>query len=285
MDRKAQKELAERFRAMHHGAGALLLPNAWDAISARLFAEAGFAAVATSSASLAWALGYRDGEVAPWGEVAAATARIARVAGVPVSADIEKGYGDTPAEVGLHVAAILRAGAVGVNLEDSLGDGLRGLDDAVARLGAAREVAAREGVPMVLNARSDLLLRQTGERKALLDALIERCRAYAAAGADCVYPFGLQQPDEIRAVVQAVGVPVNITARAGGPDAAALAGLGVRRISMAAAPALWAMAAILDLGKKLRAEGDFSLLEGGFPYPDAQALFAGNSQISASPRR
>src|ERR1700740_241778 len=141
MDPAQQVQQAEIFRAKHRGPPLLLLPNAWDAMSARIFVAAGFEAVATTSGGVAWALGYADGEQTPWAEVVAATARIVRAARVPVTADIEAGYGETPAEVGAHVAEIIETGVVGINLEDGLHGPIRSTEDAVARLCAARAAA------------------------------------------------------------------------------------------------------------------------------------------------
>ena len=143
-----QARQAEKFRNMHRGPGLLLLPNAWDAISARIFAAAGFPAIATTSGGVSWALGYADGEAAPWPEVVAATARIVRVVAVPVTADIEAGFGDTPEAVGKSISEIIQAGAVGVNLEDGTPRGtapIRTIADAARRIAAAREAARRRG--------------------------------------------------------------------------------------------------------------------------------------------
>jgi len=211
VDRAKQAESANLFLARHRGPPVLLLPNVWDAWSARLFVAAGFDALATTSGGVAWALGYPDGELAPWTEVVAATARIVRSAHVPVTADIEAGYGMTPAEVGAHVAEIIQTGVVGINLEDGLHGPIRSIEDAAARLGAARDTARREGVPIVLNARCDIFHLQHGEENTRFAATVERCKAYLAAGADCVYPFGLRDPATIAALVKAVGGPVNIT--------------------------------------------------------------------------
>src|SRR5215469_17369944 len=123
MNATEQVGQAERFRRLHRGPPLLLLPNAWDALSARLFAAAGFPAIATTSGGVSWALGYADGEAAPWEEVVAATGRIARAVPVPVTADIETGYGDTPEAVARSIGDIIRAGAVGVNLEDGVRGG------------------------------------------------------------------------------------------------------------------------------------------------------------------
>ncbi len=166
MNQSEQANKAELFRAMHSGPPLLLLPNAWDAISARIIVAAGFHAIATTSGGVAWALGYADGEAAPWDEVVAATARIARAVVMPVTADIETGYGDTPEAVGRSIGDIIAAGAVGVNLEDGLKTGtppIRSLADATARIRAAREAARAAGVPIVINARTDLYIKNIGD--------------------------------------------------------------------------------------------------------------------------
>lgn len=273
MDTAQQAEMASLFLARHRALPVLLLPNVWDALSARLFVAAEFDALATTSGGVAWALGYPDGEVAPWTEVVAATARIVRSAQVPVTADIEAGYGATPTEVGAHVAEIIHAGVVGINLEDGLHGSLRSIEDSSVRLAAAREAARKEGVPIVLNARCDIFHLQHGEESTRLAATVERCKAYLAAGADCVYPFGLRDPATIAAFVKAVDAPVNITGRPGMPDASELERMGVARITIATAPALVAMSAIQKLAADLRATGCFEMLTAKLRHPDAQKLF------------
>ena len=273
MDRAQQTEIANLFRGRHRIPPVLLLPNVWDAMSARLFAAAGFDALATTSGGVAWSLGYPDGEAAPWSEVVAATARIVRSAGVPVTADIEGGYGATPTEVGARVAEIIQAGVVGINLEDGMHGPIRSIEDATARLAAAREAARKEGVPIVINARCDIFHSQHGEENTRFAATLERCNAYLAAGADCVYPFGLRDPVTIAAFVKAVAAPVNITGRPGMPDAVALDRIGVARITIASAPALVAISAIQGLATELRSTGGFEILTAGLRYPEAQKLF------------
>src|ERR1700704_394122 len=148
MNQAEQASKAEAFRALHRGPRLLLMANAWDAITARLFEAEGFAAVATTSGGVSWSLGYADGEAAPWDEVVAATARIARAVAVPVTADIEAGFGQTPEAVGHSIGDIIRSGAVGVNLEDGLRSGappIRSVEDATARIRAAREAARAAG--------------------------------------------------------------------------------------------------------------------------------------------
>lgn len=277
MNPAGQAQQAELFRKKHRGP-LLLLPNAWDAISARIFVAAGFDAVATTSGGVAWALGYADGEHAPWAEVVAATARIVRAAPVPVTADIEAGYGETPDAVANSVAEIIRAGAVGVNLEDGTPRGaspIRTIADAALRIRAAREAARAAAVPIVINARTDLYLRNIGEEAARFDETVERGRAYLAAGADCVYPIGLRDPATIARLVKALAAPVNIMVRAGLPSVAELEVLGVARASTASAVALMAAATTRQIAEELHATGRFDALAPAMSQADAQRLFAG----------
>ncbi|MGH6670723.1 MAG: isocitrate lyase/PEP mutase family protein [Xanthobacteraceae bacterium] len=273
MERALQRTLAKSFLERHRRPPVLVLPNVWDALSARLFAEVGFDALATTSGGVAWALGYPDGEVAPWPEVVGATERIVRCARGPVTADIETGYGESTADVAKHVAEIIRAGVVGLNLEDGLRGTLRSTEDMIARLTAARQAAAAEGVPIVLNARCDVFHLPHGTANERLTTTIERCKAYLAAGADCVYPFGLRDPDLIAAVVKAVEGPVNITGRPGMPDAAALGRLGVARITIASAPTVVIMDAIQTLASEFHATGSFDMFASKLHRPDVQRLF------------
>src|SRR5215831_8724028 len=225
MNAAEQAQQAELFRSKHHGPRLLLLPNAWDAMSARLFVAAGFDAIATTSGGVAWALGYADGEQAPWPEVVAATARIVRVAKAPVTADIEAGYGDTPDAVMNSVAEIIRAGAVGINLEDGVSGSstpIRNVVDAADRIRAAREAARVAAVPLVINARTDLYLRNIGDEAARFDEAVARGKAYLAAGADCFYPITLRDPPTIERLVTALAAPININVRAGLPNVAEL---------------------------------------------------------------
>src|SRR5271167_2140096 len=243
-----QARQAEKFRNMHRGPALLLLPNAWDAISARIFAVAGFPAIATTSGGVSWAIGYADGEAAPWSEVVAATARIARVVAVPVTADIEAGFGDTPEAVGKSISEIIQAGAVGVNLEDGTPRGaapIRTVADAARRIAAAREAARAAAVPIVINARTDLYLRNIGDPETRFDETVERGKAYLAAGADCFYPIGLRDT--------AIMARININVRVGSPSVAELEALGVIRASTASAVALMAASTIRQVAEELRA--------------------------------
>lgn len=221
---------AERLRALHHGDEMLVLPNVWDAASAVVVAEAGFTAIATASAAVSAMLGYPDGEGAPWREMFAAAGRIARAVDLPVTVDAEAGYGLPPREL---VDRLLETGAVGCNLEDT-DYGAGALADASAqaeRLAAIRAAARDAGVPIVLNARTDVFLPRSGvpvsERVA---EAVRRGRLYLAAGADCVYPIGVGDKHDIAALVTELPGPVN--ANTGSDlDLTRLRELGVARVS------------------------------------------------------
>lgn len=277
MNQAEQASKAEAFRALHRGPRLLLLPNAWDAMSARIVASEGFPAIATTSGGVAWALGYPDGEAAPWEEVVAATARIARAVSVPVTADIETGYGDTPEAVARSIGDIIRAGAVGVNLEDGVRGGpapVRTVDDMVARIRAAREAARAAGVPIVINARTDLYLKNIGDEQRRFDEAVARARAYLAAGADCFYPITLRDAETIGRLVRALNAPVNIGGvRAGFPNVAELEALGVRRASTATAVPLLVTDAIRTIAGELYETGRFDVLKPVISHPEAQQLF------------
>jgi 2-methylisocitrate lyase-like PEP mutase family enzyme len=275
MEQKEQAAKAEAFRALHQGPHLLLLPNAWDAMSARIIAESGFPAIATTSGGVSWALGYADGEAAPWDEIVAATGRMARAVEVPVTADIEAGFGDTPEAVACSIGDIIQVGAVGVNLEDGLRGSvpIRTVEDAAARIHAAREAARAAGVPIVINARTDLYLKNIGDEAARFDEAVARARAYLAAGADCFYPISLRDPATIGRLTKAVGAPVNINVRAGHPNVAELEALGVRRASTATALTLVVADTIRNVAKAVQETGRFDAVSPKTGHPEMQQLF------------
>lgn len=276
MMRQTQIEQAYAFRAMHDRQKVLLLPNCWDAASARLLVQRGFSAIATTSAGVAWSLGYPDGERAPLAEVLAAIARITRVAGVPVTADIETGYGEAPADVAATVQAVIGAGVVGINIEDGMpGHGpLRDTVDASARVRAARSAAHASGVPIVINARVDHWMQHDdAEPSARLTDAVDRAKVYLTAGADCIYPIGLSDADTLAALVRAIDAPINVAAGPGMPDLAELARLGVTRVTTATRLATLALAAIDRAVGDMLASGNFDGLAANFTYADAQRLF------------
>jgi 2-methylisocitrate lyase-like PEP mutase family enzyme len=221
---------ATRLRLLHVPGEPLLLPNAWDVPSARAVARAGFPAVATSSSAVAETLGYEDGELAPVDAMFAAAARIAAAVAVPVSMDAEAGYGLGADE---FVARLLEAGAVGCNLEDSdhRAGGLRDATVQAAWLHDVRAAAEAVGVPIVINARVDVHIREVGAPATRLAEAIRRGNLYRAAGADCVYPILVADGPTIRGLVEGIAGPINIYARPEAPSLAQLKGLGVARVS------------------------------------------------------
>jgi len=238
---------ATRLRDLHRSGHPVVLPNVWDAGSARIVAAAGFAAVATSSAALAESLGYPDGEAAPVEEILDAVARISRAVSVPVTVDFERGYGLPPAQLVERLAA---SGAVGCNLEDSL-PSTRTLIDAHEQadfLAAVRDSARAAGIDLVINARTDVFLDGVfldgvfldgvefgaDATTARLDEAIRRARLYVSAGADCVYPIRMTSAGDIRAIVDETGARVNVLGTPGAPEIAELAALGVARVSFGA---------------------------------------------------
>ncbi|MFE9405472.1 isocitrate lyase/phosphoenolpyruvate mutase family protein [Streptomyces sp. NPDC006530] len=239
----AQPNPAAAFRALHQGRAPgdpLVLPGPWDAASARVFEEAGFPALATPSAGVAASLGYEDGATPP-DEMFAAVARIVRSVSVPVSADVEGGYGLAPKEL---VARLLETGAVGCNLEDSA-EGV--LKDPARHADWLAEVRAEAGDALFINARVDTYLRGKPE----LDAAIARARAYVAAGADGVYPFAAP-PEHLPKIAAAVPVPVNMAVLPDAPGPRRLGELGAGRITFGPGLQIRAAQAVRDIARQVR---------------------------------
>ena len=233
---------ADVLRQLHEGF--LVLPNAWDAGSARTLVALGFPAIATTSSGVADSLGFADRQITPPDEMFAAVARIARAVDAPVTADLEAGYGLPPAEL---VDRLLDAGAVGLNLEDSdYSDGSRKLARCrahAAYLRAVKEAARARGVDVFLNARVDVHLRQVGEPSVRIEEALRRSRLYLDAGADSIYPIFVND-DATLAPLIALGAPVNVLYMPKGPSFAHLASIGVRRVSFGGHLQEAAMAAV-----------------------------------------
>lgn len=276
MNLDAQCKKAETFRRMHDRSRLLVLPNAWDAMSARIFEAAGFAAVATTSAGVSYSVGYPDGELIPRDEMIAAVGRIARCVDVPVTADMESGFGRHPDDIAETVRLIIAAGAVGINLEDTIhgvGRTLYEIPDAVERIRAARRAATAAGVPIVINARTDVYLLGIGEKAERFDHAVGRLNAYNAAGADCLYAMGYFDAETIGRLVKAVKGPLNVMGLPGTPSVAELERLGVARVSTASGPARIAMTAMRKAADELLRSGSFEIFGGDtMSHQDANTL-------------
>ena len=276
MNRTEQIAKAEAFRAMHDRSRILVLPNAWDAASACVFEDAGFKAIATTSSGVANALGYPDGQVIPRGEMLFMIGVVTRSVRVPVTADIESGYADDLAVLKETIRLVIDAGAIGINLEDSMinrGAPILELDNAIARVRAAREAAQAAGVPLVINARTDVYLHGIGDRDARFDDAVRRVNAYRAAGADSLFIPGVRDAAVIGKLVAALEGPMNILAGPGSPSVSELEKLGVARVSVGGGPARAAITATRKVAKELFEHGTYnSFTEGVISHPDANAL-------------
>lgn len=274
-----QHEQAAAFRDMHraHARGILVLPNAWDAMSARLIEEAGARAIATTSSGVAWSLGCRDGHGATRQDVVAAVRRIVDTVRVPVTADVESGYGKgTPSDVAETVRAIIGAGAVGINLEDTPGlNGQTILAPAqqAERLAAARAAAVSEGVDLYINARIDVYLRHVGLEAERFGDTALRAKAYVDAGASGVFVPSVTDAMTIGRLVDAIDAPLNIMAGPGAPSPVALQKLGVSRVSLGPGIALAVMMQIRLSAFEVLTAGTYDSMRGGVPFGEANALF------------
>jgi len=277
MARTTQAELARQFFALHDGRKTLVLPNAWDVASARIFEEAGFPAIGTTSAGIANALGYPDGQKISRSEMLAVVHRIAVAVGIPVTADMEAGYGAKPKEVAETAREVIEAGAVGMNLEDTIDDRpdlLAELSLQKEKIRAVVETSARAGVPLVLNARTDVFLASIGAPETRLAHTIERLNAYRDAGAQCLFAPGVKDKETIAQLVNGVHGPLNILATAGSPLVAELEKFGVARVSVGSGPMRATLGLIGRMARQLREEGSFSLMtDGAMTYADANRLF------------
>jgi 2-methylisocitrate lyase-like PEP mutase family enzyme len=268
-------EKAERLRALHVPGRPLVLPNAWDPGSAKIVAAEGFPAIASSSAGVAFSLGYPDGEVIPRADMMHAVRRIAAAVTLPVTADVEAGYGPEPKDVGHTVQDLLGAGVVGGNFEDSseaAGGALFELDLAVARIAAAKKAAKDAGIPFVVNARTDAFMRVKGADAAFAEA-VKRLNAYRKAGADCLFAPFTADPGVIGRLVKALDGPLNIILQ---PTitVAEMAKLGVARISLGGHLARAALATTRRAARELREHGTCAFARDAIDFRELNALMA-----------
>ena len=272
---KSQAEKAEEFRSLHTRGTPLILPNAWDVASARLFEDAGFEAVATSSAGMMVSLGYPDGEEIPRDEFVAAVGRIARVLEVPLSADAVAGFGETPKDAAESVAALIAVGAVGINIEDfqHATKKLAPLEAQVEKLEALMSLKESMRIPFVINARTDAYRFAPGSEVERLREAVVRGKAYRDIGADCVYPMGLTDAKSIAAFVDAVQCPVNVMVRKGLPPVPELKRLGVARISFGPSASYATMGMLQRASKEVLEKGTYeTLVEGAIGFDELNSL-------------
>jgi 2-methylisocitrate lyase-like PEP mutase family enzyme len=270
-----QKSLAESFRSLHHGPTILVLANCWDVASARVLEAAGVPAIATSSAGVAFSLGYPDGQRIARDEMLAVVARVAKAVKVPVTADVESGYGPRPEDAARTAQAVIEAGAVGMNLEDSTEESDTALIEvslAVEKIRAVREAGGRAGVPLVINARTDVYLNQVGAPDSRYDHALRRAAAFRDAGADCIFLPGVREPELIARFVKDLQFPINILAGPGSPAIAELQRLGVARVSLGSKPMLAGLGTLRRLLNELQQKGTYASLEGAVTYAEMQKL-------------
>jgi 2-methylisocitrate lyase-like PEP mutase family enzyme len=270
-----QWDRAARFRSLHTSGNILVLPNAWDVASARIIEQAGAAAVATTSAGVAWSLGAPDGDRLGRDRALDLIARVAEVVSVPVTADIESGYASDAKGVAETIEGVVAAGAVGVNLEDSILGGetrLRPVQEQAERIAAARQAADASGVPLFINARVDAYLLAIGDPDGRLRETLDRAQAYVGAGADGVFVPGVTDLDLIQTLAESITKPLNVMAGPGSPTVAQLAQRGVARVSIGPAIARVAYAVARRAAEEVLTAGTYDHLAGGLDYDELNRL-------------
>jgi 2-methylisocitrate lyase-like PEP mutase family enzyme len=267
------QDRAKAFHALHHGS-VLTLPNAWDVASARIVEEAGAAAVATTSAGVAWSLGAPDGNKLSREHAVELIRRITAAVAVPVTADIESGFADDAAGVAETIRMVIDAGAVGVNIEDGAGPGLLAIEEYAQRVAAAREAADAAGVSLFINARTDVYLRGIGDPEDRLEHTVERAGAYVAAGADGIFVPGVVDIETLKALVAEIDAPLNVMAGEGAPPVPELAALGVARVSVGPSLAEAAYAVTRRSAVELLTTGTYDALAGALTFGELNALLS-----------
>jgi 2-methylisocitrate lyase-like PEP mutase family enzyme len=278
--RETQAAKAEQFRRWHNGEEILILPCAWDVASAGLFEAEGFKAIGTTSAGIAASLGYADGQKVPFEEHLRVLQKIAAHVRAPVSVDIEAGYATTIEGVTANVREVLHSGVVGINIEDenhsrSGGQLLEPVPFMVQKIEALRAMSRVEGVPMVINAKTDAIWLSVGDGvEDTFKEAVRRANAYGAAGADCVFIPGDLDLQTVSQLVKAILYPLNIVVKAGTPSVATLHDLGVRRVSLGSGPMRAAMGLTRRIAREVLSNGTYqTLLELAIPFDEVQCAF------------
>ncbi|MCP4248631.1 MAG: isocitrate lyase/phosphoenolpyruvate mutase family protein [bacterium] len=279
MTKGQQQRKAEEFLALHAKPELLVLPNAWDVSSARIYELEGFKAIGTTSAGVSATLGYPDGQRMSLDDAAAAVRRIVERIALPISADFEAGYATTPEGVAQAAKTVLRVGAVGLNLEDSTGDPARPLYDVSVqqeKIQAIREMATAQDIPLVINARTDVLLIAQDTSAATLGRAVDRANAYRDAGAHCIFVPDYKGLDRksITELVRGIDAPLNVIAGANTPPLAELAELGVARVSFGPKAMRAALAFIRKIARQWLDTGTYELmLTDAMTYAEVNQMF------------
>lgn len=274
MNKAALTEKAERLKALIDADEMLVLPNVWDVAGARIVAEAGYPIIATSSAGVAWSLGHPDGEIISRDDMLFMVRRIAAAVDLPVTADMEAGYGEVPAAVAETVTATLDAGAVGANIEDSssqvAGHPLLNYDLSVARIRAAKKAADDYGVPFVINARTDSFRGGPGD--GALEEAVKRGNAYLEQGAGCVFIPFVRDRDTMEKLVTAIDGPVNFLANPAAPDLAEMQEMGVARVSIGGLFSLLIYTQLRDACEEMKTLGTLNWGKDNIIHPEMNKL-------------
>ena len=277
MSKKLQKAKATLFRDMHRGAEILVLANAWDSGTAKVLASAGCKAIGTTSAGIAFAHGLPDAQVISRKAMMTAIAKIAAAVAIPVSADIEAGYGPSPADLAETVRLAIKAGAIGGNIEDSTGQAdqpLFTLAASVERIKAARAAAEATGIPFVINARTDIYAVPGLSTEARFDVAVQRANAYRAAGADCLFVPFINDLDLIGRLARSIDGPLNVVVGGPGmPSVRQLQSVGVARLSIGGSLARASFGLVRRAARELLQAGTFGYIEGAIPHGEINSLF------------
>lgn len=272
LDLKLQVSRAKDFQALHQQAP-LVLPNAWDAGTALLIEKEGAKAIATTSAGRSWSLGVPDGNGLNREQAIDLIREVAGIANVPVTADIETGYGDTLEELKSSITDVLLAGTVGVNLEDSGQHPLYAPEDMAARIRAAREAADAYGVPLFINARTDVYLAHVGEESGRLADAINRAKIYTDAGANGIFIPGILDLDVLRELSAAIELPINVILQPDGPTVSELVDAGITRISAGSAIVRAIYAHVQHAAHELLTTGTYTTLADTISHGAVNAMF------------
>ena len=262
MDKHTQIKKAETFLALHHDPKLLVLPNIWDPLGARMLQSLGYPAVATASAAVAFSLGYDDGEKITFDKMLDVIRSIAGSVDVPLTADIERGYSQSLDGLAENTRLVLEAGAVGINLEDSFEEGgdLRSVDDQCARIMVVRKAANSAGIPLVINARTDVFMRQaTVAAEEKLWETVARGKAYIDAGADCIYPIVAGDIETLKVIREETKAPINVYARKGAASMAELEEIGISRLSLGPGLLKTSLTAMKKVAEGLKSIGSYEL--------------------------